>query len=191
MQNNGLHNNIINKGLDYIARNLDERESVYTIAICSYILQITNHPSKQTAFNLLDSKAKTSNDTKWWARDTPSNETNNPWNKLPKSMDIETTSYALLTFLEAGLTDDAIPVVNWLVNQQNNLGGFTSSQDTVIGLYALYKLVTKLSLQPNIQIQIGDSPRQTNNININQNNAMIVQKLQVSIKIWQCRLGQN
>lgn len=176
-----MHNNIVNKGLDYIARNLDEKESIYTIAICSYILQIANHPSKQTAFNLLDSKAKTANNMKWWGKDTPFNETNNPWNKLPKSMDIETTSYALLTFLEAGLTDDAIPVINWLVNQQNNLGGFTSSQDTVIGLYALYKLVEKLSLRPNIQIQLSDSPRQKNNINVNQNNAMIVQKLQVSI----------
>lgn len=132
---------------------------------------------------MLDSKAKTGNSTKWWARDTPFNETNNPWNHLPKSMDIETTSYALLTFLEANLIDDAIPVVNWLVNQQNNLGGFTSSQDTVIGLYALYKLVTKLSARPNIQIQLGYSPRQTNNINVNQNNAMIVQKLQVSIQV--------
>lgn len=95
-------------------------------------------------------------------------------------MDIETTSYALLTFLDAGLVDDAIPVVNWLVDQQNSLGGFTSSQDSVVGLYALYKLVLRLSVNTNVQFEFQYRDQEVNRMSINQNTAMIVQKMEVS-----------
>lgn len=169
----------MNKALDYIVRYLTSEEDVYTIAICSYILQLLKHPARQTAFYYLDSKAKTANNSKWWARDVPKNETQNPWNYLPKSMDIETTAYGLLAFLEAGLIDDAIPIVNWLVNQQNSLGGFTSSQDTVVGLHALYKLVLLLSTKTNIQFEFQYREQEVNRISVNQNTAMIVQKMTV------------
>lgn len=98
-------------------------------------------------------------------------------------MDIETTAYGLLTFLEAGLIDDAIPVVNWLVDQQNNLGGFTSSHDTVVGLYAVYKLVLQLSLNTNIQFEFQYRDQEVNRMSINQNTAMIVQKMEVILTL--------
>lgn len=101
-------------------------------------------------------------------------------------MDIETTAYALLTFLDAGLLDDAIPVVNWLVDQQNSLGGFTSTQDTVIGLNALYQLILKLSVNTNIQFEFQYREQETNKMSINQNTAMIVQKMEVSTFIALC-----
>lgn len=166
--------------MDYIARYLTDKEDVYTIAICSYVLQLFKHPTRQTALYYLDIKAKTANNSKWWARDIPKNETQNPWNYLPKSMDIETTAYALLTFLDAGLVEDAIPVVNWIVNQQNSLGGFTSSQDTVVGLYALYKLVLQLSVKTNVQFEFQYREQEVNRMSINQNTAMIVQKMEVN-----------
>lgn len=174
-----IYTNTINKGLDYIARNLDENESLYTIAICSYVLQISKHTSKQNAFNLLDSKAKTGNNLKWWGKDIPKNEMKNPWHYLPKSIDIETTSYALLAFLEANLLDDALPVANWLLGQENNLGGFTSSQDTVLGLTAIHRLVMKLSSVTNAQIEFTTKKQEVNRFSVNKNTAMIVQKLEV------------
>ncbi|KAJ3654530.1 hypothetical protein Zmor_013712 [Zophobas morio] len=171
--------NTVNKGLDYIARNIDEQESIYTIALCSYVLQVARHPSKQSAFNLLDGRSKTSDNQKWWAKDVPNNESKNPWTKLPRSIDIETSAYGLLTFLEANYFEDAIPVLNWLVDQQNNIGGFMSSQDTSVGLYAIYKLVLKLATNVNMQIEFTYGEEQRHNFNVNKNNAMIVQKLEL------------
>ncbi|CAH0556688.1 unnamed protein product [Brassicogethes aeneus] len=171
----GKYTNTINKGLDYIARNIDESQSTYTIALCSYALHLAKHTSKQSAFNLLDARSKTKDNKKWWALDTPTNETRNPWTKLPRSVDIETTSYALLTFLEANLLDDAIPVLTWLLDQQNSLGGFSSSRDTVVGLQALYKLVTKLSANTNMQIDFTYRKQEFNKFNVNRQNAMILQ----------------
>lgn len=90
------------------------------------------------------------------------------------------TSYALLTFLEANLMDDTIPILNWLVNQQNNLGGFSSSRDTVVGLQALYRIVTRLSAPVNLQIEFAYNKGKTGKFSINQNTAMILQTTEVS-----------
>lgn len=161
-----------------MAQNLDDSASVYTIAICSYVLQLANHPSKLGTFNILDVKAKTGDNLKWWAEPILKNEEKNPWNHLPKSLDIEATSYALLSFLEQNLLEDAQPVLNWLIQQQNNFGGFTSTQDTVIGMIALYKLVSKLSINTNMQIDFKYKDGE-DQFRINPNNGMIEQKLQV------------
>ncbi|XP_050306884.1 CD109 antigen [Anthonomus grandis grandis] len=173
------YTNVIYKGLDYITRNMDESESTYTLAICSYVLHLAKHTSKQGVFNLLDSRAKTEEGLKWWAKDTPKNEEKNPWRSLPRSIDIEMTSYALLTFLEANLLDDAVPVLNWLVKQQNNLGGFTSSRDTVVGLQALYKMVLRLSGPINVQMEFTYNKGKTGRFSVNQNTAMILQSTEI------------
>ncbi|KAL1497123.1 hypothetical protein ABEB36_008133 [Hypothenemus hampei] len=183
MENQGGYSsnytNIIYKGLDYITRNMDESESTYTLAICSYVLYLAKHASRQSVFNLLDSRAKVKGDLKWWGKDTPKNEENNPWRQLPRSVDIEMTSYALLTFLEANLIDDAMPVLNWLINQQNSLGGFTSSRDTSIGLQALYRTVARLSSPVNLQIEFTYNKGKTGRFSVNQNTAMILQSTEI------------
>lgn len=178
-RSNSLVTNAINKGLDYIARNIDEQESAYTIALCSYALQLAKHSSKLGVLNLLDAKSKTIGNVKWWAKDTPPSETKNPWRSLPRSIDIETTSYGLLSFLEANLLPDAVPVLDWLLNQQNSLGGFTSSQDTAIGLHALYKLVTRLASPTNMQVEFEYGKGGTGKFSVNKNNVMILLNTEV------------
>lgn len=118
---------------------------------------------------------------KWWAKDVPPNETVSPWSKLPRSIDIETTSYALLTLVEAGLLDEAVPVMEWLANQQNSHGGFTSSHDTVVGLHALYRLVTRLATPTNIQVEFVDDKQKSGKFSVTRNNIIILQSTQVNI----------
>lgn len=89
------------------------------------------------------------------------------------------TSYALLAYVEANLVYDAIPVVNWLISQENPFGGFASTQDTIIGLQALSKLTEKMSTQTNMQVKFSYKKQESNNINVNRDNAMIVQKFKV------------
>ncbi|GJQ86520.1 hypothetical protein Trydic_g10420 [Trypoxylus dichotomus] len=170
------YTNLIMKGLDYVARNMYDDQGIYAIALASYILQISNHELRREALTELELKAKTKNNMQWWEKDFPTNETKNPWNHLPKSIDIEITSYALLAYLESDLIDEAIPVVNWLVNQGNNLGGFTSTQDTRMALMALSRLVLRLSVETNMQIRYQYRQQDSNNFSINKNTAIIVQE---------------
>lgn len=174
---------IIRRALDYIANNINENEDMYTLAIASYALHLSKHARKQTALNLLESKAKTNATMKWWAEDIPKAEEQNPWHYLPKSIDIEMTSYALLSYVEANLIEDAIPVVNWLLSQANPFGGFASSQDTIVGLHALSKLTEKLATSTSMQVKFSYKNQESNNISVNKNSAMIVQKFKVSCYI--------
>uniref|UniRef100_A0A1I8GS78 A2M domain-containing protein n=1 Tax=Macrostomum lignano TaxID=282301 RepID=A0A1I8GS78_9PLAT len=50
---------------------------------------------------------------------------------------VETTSYALLTALARADFQTAAPALRWLSGRQGDLGGFHSTQDTVVGLQAM------------------------------------------------------
>jgi len=56
------------------------------------------------------------------------NDQKNPWVSEPNSVDVEMTAYALLTYMQRGLVEDGLPILHWLISQQNDQGGFASSQ---------------------------------------------------------------
>lgn len=54
------------------------------------------------------------------------------------SAEVEMTAYGLLTYTLLGDVASALPVVKWLSQQRNALGGFSSTQ--VINLFILFTL---------------------------------------------------
>lgn len=129
---NGKYRNTINKGIDYIVRNINEADDAYALSICTYALNLAKHPFENAAFNLLESKAKTKEDLKWWSKPVPKDD-KNPWyNSVPRPVDVEMTSYTLLTYLRRNLVTDSIALMKWLVKQRNAEGGFASTQVNII-----------------------------------------------------------
>ncbi|XP_075211329.1 CD109 antigen-like isoform X2 [Lycorma delicatula] len=178
-----LYRNTINKGIDYIVRNLDGLEDAYAIAISSFALHLAQHPDKNIAFNLLENKAQSSDEMKWWKRAERETDMKNPWNSVPNSVDVEMTAYGLLTYIQRGLVEDSFPIVKWLISQQNDQGGFASTQDTVIALSALAKLAESITVNsPEITVSFSYAKGSSMSININKSNAMILQKNEVPRK---------
>lgn len=70
------------------------------------------------------------------------NDKKNPWVEEPNSVDVEMTAYALLTYLQRGLVEDGLPILHWLVSQQNEQGGFASSQ--VHSYTRVFQIYTKV-----------------------------------------------
>lgn len=92
------------------------------------------------------------------------------------------TAYGLLALLEAGHITDGLPVLRWLLNQRNDQGGFQSTQDTVVGLQALAKYAMKISAPSNnvdIKVKYGEGVE--SRINVNQDNALVLQSYEVDI----------
>ncbi|XP_015181620.1 PREDICTED: CD109 antigen-like isoform X2 [Polistes dominula] len=170
------YRNNINRGVDYIVRNMNGLDDPYALSICTYVLNLAKHPYETNAFYALQSKALTENDMKWWSKPIAKDD-KNPWHSLlPRSVDVEMTSYALLTYLRRHLIADSIPIMKWLVKQRNSEGGFASTQDTVIGIYALSQLGAKLMIKDNsISISLLYEGGQ-NQFSINSHNSMILQK---------------
>ncbi|KAM0733061.1 CD109 antigen [Formica fusca] len=172
----GKYRNTINKAVDYIVRNMEGLNDTYALSLCAYALNLGKHPYETSAFNFLESMAMTKQGIKWWSKAIPKDD-KNPHYSLPRSVDVEMTSYALLSYLRRNLVADAIPVMKWLVKQRNTEGGFASTQDTVIGLQALAKLAEKLSKDTSsVRIAFKYGRDGQGYMNINSGNSMILQK---------------
>lgn len=92
------------------------------------------------------------------------------------------TSYGLLALLEAGLYSEALPILKWLLDQRNELGGFQSTQDTFVGLKAISKYAERSSTNSNsMQISLNYIEGSDTRINVNSNNALIQQTYEVRI----------
>ncbi|XP_040205893.1 CD109 antigen-like [Rana temporaria] len=126
----------VQKAVKYLEGKYDKViDSNYTLSIVTYALSLANSTKAQAALTLLNSRAtnQVNGGTKYWS--APSESANNYWQ--PRSTDIETAAYALLSFQQQNRIADGIPVMKWLSQQRNQLGGYVSTQDTVIALQAL------------------------------------------------------
>ncbi|KAG2470047.1 CO5 protein, partial [Polypterus senegalus] len=140
----------VNKARDYLFTNLGKIKNVYTQAIVTYALALTDKSSIPaiTARDALKKNAKViGNPTiqRYW-RDLETNSDTIQPNKGTARM-VEMTSHALLTTLLYGDMHYANPIMNWLTEQQRYGGGFYSTQDTIVALEALteYALLAKRS----------------------------------------------
>ncbi|KAL8566696.1 hypothetical protein ACOMHN_050345 [Nucella lapillus] len=127
----------LSRGKTYLEQQLGSLTDPYDIAIVTYALQLTNSSLADQAFQLLMSKAVRDPLTLHWERPKPPTETRYPWQRQTDAINIEMTSYALLTHLARNDVAGGLPIVRWMTSQRGPQGGFISTQDTVIGLQAL------------------------------------------------------
>lgn len=174
---NSNYTKTIEKAVDYIVQNFDSLTDNYSLAIASYALQLANHKSKDSFLAKLDSQSENKNGLKHWEKEIPKSDENSSWYYKPSSVNVEMSAYALQSFVEAGRDTDAVPIMKWLVTQRNENGGFQSTQDTVVGLQALSKLAMKIYVPNNkIDISLNHEGKDTTVLNINEDNALILQK---------------
>ncbi|XP_025086510.1 CD109 antigen-like [Pomacea canaliculata] len=118
--------NSISKARDYLEARLNVLTDPYDLAIVTYALHLVRSGSKDIAFELLQKKIITNVYTKHWER-----------NQQSAALNIEMTSYGLLTYILRSDVAGAMPILRWLMELRGPNGGFISTQDTVVGLQAL------------------------------------------------------
>ncbi|XP_010085491.1 PREDICTED: CD109 antigen [Pterocles gutturalis] len=105
----------------------------YTLALVTYALSWAKSAKAKEALNMLNQRAEHQGEFRFWI--TPASEISDSWQ--PRSIDIELAAYALLSHFHQDRIAEGIPVMKWLSQQRNHLGGFSSTQDTVVALQAL------------------------------------------------------
>uniref|UniRef100_A0A8C3K5J9 CD109 antigen n=1 Tax=Calidris pygmaea TaxID=425635 RepID=A0A8C3K5J9_9CHAR len=105
----------------------------YTLALVTYALSWAKSTKAKEALNMLNERAEQQGEFRFWV--TPASEISASWQ--PRSIDIELAAYALLSHFHQDRLAEGIPVMKWLSQQRNHLGGFSSTQDTVVALQAL------------------------------------------------------
>uniref|UniRef100_A0A8C5L2I2 CD109 antigen n=1 Tax=Jaculus jaculus TaxID=51337 RepID=A0A8C5L2I2_JACJA len=105
----------------------------YTLSLITYALSSVGSPKAEDALHMLTQRAEQEGGLQFWVSSVPM--LSESWQ--PCSLDIEVAAYALLSHLLQHKVSEGIPVMRWLSRQRNSLGGFASTQDTIVALKAL------------------------------------------------------
>lgn len=152
----------------------------YVLAITTYALKLAGSNMFPTAFSKLNSRAIVKDGLKHWHKIQTKPTTRHYWRPYymqSDPIDIEMTSYALLTYAVNNNFAEGIPIMKWVTNQRNSHGGFGSTQDTVVGLQALSDFVGKVySSNFNIQASMSAGTFR-HNFTISQQNSLVLQSV--------------
>ncbi|NWI20473.1 CD109 protein, partial [Crypturellus soui] len=144
------HIDVIRRAVNFLAEKLEEGNlDNYTLALVTYALSWAKSTKAKEALNTLNQKAEHQGELRFWI--TPASEISDSWQ--PRSIDIELAAYALLSHFHQNRLAEGIPVMKWLSQQRNHLGGFSSTQDTVVALQAL-SLFASITATSNTEIDV-------------------------------------
>jgi Cu/Ag efflux protein CusF len=129
----------LENGLRCLTAGIPTLSDTYTTTQMAYALALAQSPNLPDVMTLLDSAAMEEDGVKFWESNRPATTSYSSYGT--KAQDIEMTSYALLAYVLQYEAGQAIvagnPVSRWIIQQRNSKGGFSSTQDTVVGLQAL------------------------------------------------------
>ncbi|XP_015930765.2 CD109 antigen isoform X2 [Parasteatoda tepidariorum] len=163
----------MDKATKYLLRELKNSQDPYFVSIVTYAFHLSEHEEKDTALQKLLSLSTRGVDTIHWQKPK---DNSMPYYE-PQSQDVEMTAYALLTYSVRGDVAGALPILRWMISQQNEYGGYSSTQDTVVGIQALASLGVRLasaSISINISYNFNDMQK---TLSINSDNAMVLQNV--------------
>ncbi|QQP52137.1 CD109 antigen, partial [Caligus rogercresseyi] len=136
--------NALNRGISFLAKHWKDEsssaeENPYIFSIITYALAKTDHPEAGDAYNVLKSFAKRNetNGWEWVEAKIPEAQQENHWFNTSNSINNQITAYYALSTLKIS-PDRIAPIMNWLIAQQNSLGGFASTPDTYAAIEALH-----------------------------------------------------
>uniref|UniRef100_A0A915JB84 Uncharacterized protein n=1 Tax=Romanomermis culicivorax TaxID=13658 RepID=A0A915JB84_ROMCU len=131
-----IENNVTNVDAQkFLERSLELiGDDTYALAVITYALHLSQSSRKDDAFKILVGRAVSKDGLMYWKKaESKMDDIKTPyWYDKPPPAEVEMTSYALLTYLLRGDVSGALPLVRWLVGQQNAQGGFSSTQSVCI-----------------------------------------------------------
>lgn len=162
---NSKYEKEIAKAVQYLSENVDESEDQYALSIAATALQLARSAQAEKVLTRLQSLSSTDGDRKWLSQ-------------RPLSNDVEMTSYVLLALLEKESPERVLPIIKWLIAQRNSNGGFSSTQNTVVGLQALIKFAQRTGSgrgEIDINFSASDSSAEKGSIKVNADNSLVIQ----------------
>ncbi|CAN7984390.1 unnamed protein product, partial [Ixodes hexagonus] len=132
---------VVDSALNCIAA--QKNPSPHNLAVSAYAAALAGHSSAKEYLEKLEAASTNKGGLTFWS--------NAARKGSSASADIETAAYAVLTYVKLGEKENlgkAQPIVRWMATKRNSRGGFSSTQDTVLGLQALSAFATHVSKDP-------------------------------------------
>jgi CD109 antigen len=189
------HKQVINKALNFISGKINNIDDNHTLAIAAYALALGKHEAAATFLEKLKSKAVHDGEKTFWDQSGTSSK-------------IETAAYAILAFVEMGKAMTAKNILNWLLSQRSQTGGFSTHIDTVIGLQAVTEMARNLhSSEFNMNVYFLYEPDQVMGVFIDNYSAFELKSITIPtregvsvqangtgvayVQVWQKYIKQN
>eukprot|EP00057_Strongylocentrotus_purpuratus_P024790 XP_011679264.1 PREDICTED: CD109 antigen [Strongylocentrotus purpuratus] len=185
-------NTALTNAMNYlVSRYTVIQEDKYAMAIVTYALALGGSPSTPQFLTRLNELQTVEDEgrLKYW---TDQDEQTTPasdefyyrvW-RGPPSAAIEMTGYGMLAYLARNDVVGSIPVAGWLSQQRNSLGGYSSTQDTVIALLALTTYAERLTggdKNMNLAITTTADPAYNQAFSINTQNSIVLQQFELPV----------
>ncbi|CAH2323034.1 alpha-2-macroglobulin 1 [Pelobates cultripes] len=127
---NIMEDGVIVNALSCLRKGAERVNNTYTESLLAYVFSLSgDNGLRQLVLEDLEKKATNTDLFKHWEIEDS------------RSGNIEITSYVLLALLEQQLSskeiEEATKIMNWILQQQNLYGGFSSTQDTVVAFQAM------------------------------------------------------
>ncbi|XP_064607619.1 CD109 antigen-like [Liolophura sinensis] len=110
---------------------------LYELAIAAYALELAKSPQAASVLANLESRATKKDGYTYWEVEAEPVYRWEPPRHQTKAASIEATSYVCLVYALKKDISKSSQCLAWLVSQQNDYGGYVSTQDTVVAVQAL------------------------------------------------------
>ncbi|XP_066460677.1 CD109 antigen-like [Eleutherodactylus coqui] len=150
----------------------------YTLSLVTYALSLVGRSKAKEGLDLLNRRAENDGHLRFWK----SNIEKAPGWWQPSSTDIEVASYVLLSHVIQNRVSEGVAVMKWLSQQRNHLGGYSSTQDTVVALQAMSSFASKYSnSKPDLHITLEGNQMDSSSFRVNAENYMVLQSKQIAV----------
>ncbi|XP_072557458.1 alpha-2-macroglobulin-like isoform X1 [Paramormyrops kingsleyae] len=164
----------VNRSLACLRSDSSYLTNTYTTALLAYTFSLAGDQEKRA--QLLDHLKKIASDKEGglhWSQSS---------SEKSEALSVEISSYVLLAVLATSpLTSTdlgyATKIVQWLVRQQNEYGGFSSTQDTVLALQALSVYATAVySPDGSSTVSVQSAGAEQHHFTVNEDNRLLYQE---------------
>ncbi|XP_057300499.1 alpha-2-macroglobulin-like protein 1 isoform X4 [Hydractinia symbiolongicarpus] len=173
------------KAASCVSNTLDEIKDSYSLSIIAYMFaKMKDTASYNKVMKRLDAMAIKEDGMIRWEEPKEKEDSKKQtfWYYAARSTDIEQTAYALiakLTLTGKKTTSDNIPIVKWLSKQRNGLGGWSSTQDTVLAMQALAEFAEiTYGTAADMSVLIRAGPDFEHTFKVNKENALVLQRVE-------------
>ncbi|CAL8294217.1 unnamed protein product [Arctogadus glacialis] len=144
----------ITRALDYLERVVLTTTGNYTLCMMAYALVLGDRPAARPVLAELRLRANYLDGDRWSSSEAPRAE--GAWGA--RSAEVEMVSYVLLALSRHGTIVEGFPLMRWLSQQRNPLGGYGSTQDTVVAIQALVACAVVVKADAiNLTVQVSSS----------------------------------
>ncbi|XP_060902031.1 alpha-2-macroglobulin-like isoform X1 [Labrus mixtus] len=163
---------VVQRSLSCLRESMGNLSNTYTTALLAYVFTLAGDMQTRTLLlKHLGTVAIQQGALLHWSQDEEDTST---------SLSVEISSYVLLALLSASPSAEDLrlssSIVRWLTGQQNQYGGFSSTQDTVVALQALSLYSTKVFNPEGSSTVTVQAPSDQLTFDINPHNKLLYQE---------------